>query len=140
MTRRRDIRVSAALGWTLVLPFQWYIEDTPMELAISLIWTACLTVPIGYLGVCIARRTNTHWSAEGVALGLVAGAATLIAGLVVIPNVFGLPAASMRDWSAVVLGIVGGGALAAYDGKRRRAEEIVDPVVVGAVSESGWLS
>ncbi|MEA2763277.1 MAG: hypothetical protein QOD47_2561 [Gemmatimonadaceae bacterium] len=140
MTRRRDIRVSAALGWTLVLPFQWYIEDTPMELAISLIWTACLTVPIGYLGVCIARRTNTHWSPEGVALGLVAGAATLIAGLVVIPHVFGLPAASMRDWSAVVLGIVGGGALAAYDGKRRRAEEIVDPVVVGAVSESGWLS
>lgn len=131
VSRGSRIPVSSSLGWTLVLPFQWYIEGTRTELAISLIWIACLTVPIGYLGACVARSDDPGWNAATVALCLLAGAATLITGLCVVQHAFGLRAAPIRDWLAAISGIVAGGALAARPGRRRGAKVPGDQSAAG---------
>lgn len=129
VSRRGRIPVSSSLGWTLVLPFQWYIADTRTELVISLIWIACLTLPIGYfgarvyLGSRVARGIDPGWQPAMGVLWLLAGATTLIAGLFVVQHAFGLPAAPTRDWLAAVSGIVVGWAVALRDGKRWGAEE-----------------
>lgn len=113
--RDRRVSVSSSLGWTLVLPFQWFIEDTRAELLISWIWMALLTVPIGYLSVDQVQISNRHGNPPLVPCVL--GVAILIAGLVLIPHAFGLPAAHARDWLAVASGIVTGDALALRTGE-----------------------
>ncbi|HMI49172.1 MAG TPA: VanZ family protein [Gemmatimonadaceae bacterium] len=113
------IPVSASLGWTLVLPFQWYIEDTRTELLISLIWIACLALPIGYLGASIARSNDQRGTATLVVLCLLAGAATLITGLFVVQHAFGVRTAPVRDWLAAISGILVGGGIATRNWKRR---------------------
>jgi hypothetical protein len=123
VSRRRRIPVSASFGWTLALPFQWYIEDTRTELIVSWIWIACLAMPIGYFGACVARGTDPRWHAPMVVLSLLGGAATLITGLLVVEHAFGLPAAPIRDWLAAMTGIIAGGALVARDRQRKGAEE-----------------
>ena len=107
----RGLPVSASLGWTLVLPFQWLIEDTRAELFVSWIWMAGLMVPLGYWGARIARISD--WQANP-ALALVCflgGIAILIVGLVLVPDAFGLPAAPTREWLAAATGVLVGGAL-----------------------------
>jgi hypothetical protein len=105
------IPVSASLGWTLALPFQWSIEDTRIELLVSWLWLACLTIPIAYWGRRAAnisdRRVNGPLSAS-----LLVASAVLITGLLLVPRAFGLPTAPIRDWLAVSSGIVAGCALA----------------------------
>jgi len=107
----RLVSVSSSLGWTLALPFQWSIEDTKTELVVSWIWMACLMVPTGYWGVHVTH-SDPHANATFVVLCLLGGVAILIAGLVPEQHAFGLPAAPLRDWLAVVSGIVAGGAFA----------------------------
>lgn len=121
-SHRRRASVSSSLGWTLVLPFQWYIEDTRTELVVSLLWIACLTLPIGYFGAFIARAADPHQNAVMVVVCLLVGAAILVAGLFLVQHGFGLPAAPTRDWLGAVSGIVAGCALALSAGKGRGAE------------------
>jgi hypothetical protein len=119
LSRHIRIPVSSSLGWTLVLPFQWYIEDTRTELLISLIWIGCLTLPIGYLGASIARSNDQRGNTASVVLCLLAGATTLITGLFVVQHAFGLATAPIRDWLAAISGILAGGAIAIGNGNRR---------------------
>jgi len=107
------IPLTASLGWTMVLPFQWFIEGTPIELAVSAIWTACLLFPVGYWGGSVARfprayaATKIRMTAMSIALLL------LYVGLVVVPRAFGVNAATPADWLAALTGILAGAALAA---------------------------
>ena len=108
----RRIPITASLGWTMLLPFQWYIEGTSTELVLSAIWIACLLLPFGYWGAGMTRlsrgrdATRIRMTAVPVALVL------LYVGLVVVPHVFGVTAAPPSDWLAALTGILLGGALA----------------------------
>lgn len=108
----RRIRIAVSLGWTMLLPFQWFIEGTRVELALSAVWIACLLLPIGYWGVGVARfpraenATRIWTTAMPIALVL------LLVGLVAVPHAFGATAAPPSDWLAALTGILLGGALA----------------------------
>jgi VanZ like protein len=110
--RDRRVSVRFSLGWTLALPFQWFIEDTRAEFVISWIWMACLTFPIGYWSAHVVRISDRPANPILAVLCAVGGVAILIAGLVLVPHAFGLPAAHARDWVAAASGIVAGGAFA----------------------------
>jgi VanZ like family len=106
------IPITASLGWTMLLPFQWFIEGTRIELVVSAIWIACLLLPIGYWGCGVARFPRAHGATRirmtAVPLALV----LLYVGLVVVPHTFGVTAAPPSDWLAALTGILLGGALA----------------------------
>lgn len=108
----RRLPVGASLGWTLVLPFQWLIEDTRAELIFSWIWMAGLMVPLGYWGARIARVSDSQANPALALVCFLGGVAILIVGLVLVPGAFGLPAAPTRDWLAAATGVLVGGALA----------------------------
>jgi len=117
VSHRRLVSVSSSLGWTLALPFQWYIEDTRTERVVSMIWMACLMVPVGYWGAYVARTIDGRASALVVVLCLAAGVGILVGGLVLVRHTFGLPADPIGDWLASVSGILAGGVLALRTGK-----------------------
>ena len=58
------IPLTASLGWTMLLPFQWLIEGTRTELVVSAIWVACVLLPIGYWGGCVARFPRAHQAVQ----------------------------------------------------------------------------
>lgn len=150
MSRHQTIAVSPALGWTLALPFQWYIENTRTEMVVSWIWMACLTAPIGFWGAHAARVTDPRRRLLIAVLCFLVGLAILIAGLVRVRYAIGLPAAPLRDWIAAMSGVVAGGALALRIGDVLRQSEPSalgsgprqgDVIVVGAVARAaGGLS
>jgi VanZ family protein len=112
-SRDRRIPLIASLGWTFLLPFQWFIEGTPSELVVSWIWIAGLAIPLGYW----LFRSNDSSRSQGtlrkwspVFLGVVA---LLWAGLVLVPQGFGLSAAPLRDWLATFAGVLIGAGLSA---------------------------
>jgi len=150
VSRHQSIAVSSALGWTLALPFQWYIENTRTEMVVSWIWMACLTAPIGFWGAYTARVTDPRRRLLIAVLCFLAGLAILIAGLVRVRYAIGLPAAPLRDWIAAMSGVVAGGALALRVGDvlRKRERSALgsgprrgDVIVVGAVARAaGGLS
>lgn len=150
VSRHQTIPVSSALGWTLALPFQWYIENTRTESLVSWIWMACLTLPIGYWGAHAALGTDPRRRLLIAVLCFLAGVAILIAGLIRVQYAMGLPAAPLRDWIAATSGIVSGGALALLVGNviKQRGPSVLDSgprqgdvIVVGAVARAaGGLS
>jgi hypothetical protein len=112
-THDRSIPLTASLGWTLWLPFQWFIEGTRSELVVSWIWFACLVIPLGYWSLRIIDSSPSpgilrHWAPV-----LLAGVALLCAGLVLVPHAFGLSAAPLRDWLATLSGALVGCGLGA---------------------------
>jgi VanZ family protein len=112
-SRDRRIPLVASLGWTFLLPFEWFIEGTRSELVVSWIWIAGLAIPLGYWLFRVndssrSQGTLRKWSR--VFLGVVA---LLWAGLVLVPQGFGLSAAPLRDWLATFAGFLIGGGLAA---------------------------
>jgi hypothetical protein len=109
---RAGLPVVASLGWTLLLPFQWEIEGTPTEGALSAVWTACLVLPIGYWGRRRARFLGSRRMVSAGLFTLSVGAVLLYAGLVMVPNLFGIAVAPPHDWLAAVTGIFLGGVLA----------------------------
>lgn len=123
VSRHQTLAISSALGWTLVLPFQWYIENTRTELVVSWIWMACLTLPFGYWCAHAAQVTDPPRRLLIAVLCFLAGVAILIAGFVRVRYAIGLPAAPLRDWIAAVSGGVAGGALAARVGNVIRQRE-----------------
>jgi hypothetical protein len=110
--RNRRIRIAASLGWTMFLPFQWFIEGTRTELVVSAIWIACLLFPIGYWVGGAVRFRQAHDAARirmtAVSIALV----LLYVGLVIVPRTFGMSGATPSEWMAALTGILSGTALA----------------------------
>lgn len=110
-SHHRRIPITASLGWTMLLPFQWFIEGTPIELVVSAVWIACLLIPIGYWGAGVAQtpraRDATRIWMTAVPIALV----LLYVGLVSIPRFFEETAAPPTAWFAALTGILLGGAL-----------------------------
>jgi VanZ family protein len=108
----RRIPITASLGWTMLMPFQWRIEGTNIELVLSAIWIACLLLPLGYWGGGMTRlsggrdATRVRMTAVPIALVL------LYLGLVVVPQSFGVTAAPLTEWLAALTGIFSGAGLA----------------------------
>jgi VanZ family protein len=110
-THHRRISLTSSLGWTFWLPFQWLIEGTRAELVVSWIWFACLAIPLGYWSFRIDVSAQSQGILRQWAPVLLAGVAFLCAGLVLLPHVFGLSAAPLRDWLATATGVLVGCAL-----------------------------
>jgi len=121
-THRVRIPLTSSLGWTLVLPSQWFIEGTPAEQAVSGIWVACLVLPFGYWAPYAARHLWAQ-NASRVRAGLLwlAGLAVVYGGLVGAPYAFGLTATPFREWLAALAGLLMGTGLAARIGKPSEA-------------------
>jgi hypothetical protein len=107
------IPINTSLGWTLWLPFQWTIEGTRAERVISSIWFACLVIPLGYWTFHIRELSPSNRAGSILATELLFGAALLIAGLTLIPCVFGLSRAPFVDWIATLAGVLSGYSLGA---------------------------
>jgi len=100
------IPINTSLGWTLWLPFQWAIEGTRAERLISFIWTACLVIPFGYWTFHLRELSSPNRGRSEQAIALLFGAALLIAGLALIPYVFGLSGAPLVDWVGTLVGLL----------------------------------
>lgn len=110
-TQDRHLRPSASLGWIAMLPFQWLIEGTPSEAAVSWSWIALLLLPLGFWGAHSALPERGPRVVRVTALGL--GTLLLLwAGLTLVPRVIGLGGASMGDWASGVIGCLLGAELA----------------------------
>jgi len=93
---------TASLGWTQWLPFQWFIEGTPLEHVVSWLWIGLLVLPLGYWSAQAkdsSRLGRLHWRWT---LGPVFGAIIVFAGLFLIPRALGLPPVPIGDWSATL--------------------------------------
>jgi hypothetical protein len=101
----RVIPINASLGWTLWLPLQWLIEGTRGERVISLIWMACLAIPLGQWAIRTHESSSPTARSE-LAIALLMGAGLLFAGFAVIPYLFGLSVASFMDWVATLGGLL----------------------------------
>jgi hypothetical protein len=108
----RRIPISASLGWTLLLPVEWFIEGTRFELVASWIWIACLLLPLGYWGGRFALSLPTRSAATIRMIGVPIALVLIFVGLVAIPKAFGLAEATISDWLAASTGILLGLALA----------------------------
>jgi hypothetical protein len=125
-SRNRRFPITASLGWTMFLPFQWFIEGTPTELVVSAIWIACLLFPIGYWVGGVARFRQAHDAARIRMTAISIALVLLYVGLVIIPRTFGVSAATPSEWLAALTGILSGTALAhrasAPEAKTRRRD------------------
>ena len=105
--RERNLSPRAALAWTVVLPFQWYLESGGMERVATFLWTSVLIIPMGYWAATLARQLE-----RVAAFSLVGVLATLLAtGLILVPAAFALRGATPLDWIAAVSGVGIGAAL-----------------------------
>ena len=108
-----SIPITASLGWTMLLPFQWYIMGTGAERAASFAWIAALLLPMGYWSVSATRGTRrSHASRPPFFAVIVPSLVLLYIGLVMVPRSFGLSTATLWDWLAAISGLLTGAALA----------------------------
>jgi hypothetical protein len=104
------IPIAGSLGWTMVMPFQWYVEGTNTEFVLSLIWIACLLIPLGYWETSMSKASQ-GWHVRRVGMAAVPVTMLLLYfGLVVLPESFGVTATPFSGWLAALSGIVLGGA------------------------------
>jgi hypothetical protein len=108
----RRIPITASLAWTVLLPFQWFIEGTRIESIVSAIWVACLLLPIGYWGGVISGFRRADGAARIRGIAVLIALVLLYVGLVVVPLEFGVTAGAPSDWLAALTGILSGAALA----------------------------
>jgi hypothetical protein len=106
------IPITASLGWTMLLPFQWFIEGTRFELVATWVWIACLLFPIGYWGGGVVRLPRVHNPARIWVAGAAGAIVLLSLGLIVLPEAFAMTAAPVSDWLAALTGMLVGIALA----------------------------
>jgi hypothetical protein len=102
----------ASMGWTLVLPWQWFIVGTHTELVISWVWVACLALPLGYWAAYSAglpRHRDVAWPPRLIWLAVVA---IVYGGLALAPHTFGLAATPISEWLTAFSAILLGGGLA----------------------------
>ena len=124
---RKHIPITSSLGWVMLMPFPWAVRGTPWEAALGMIWIALLLFPVAYWG---STSVLSSQSATPRRLLGVAASASLVLyiGLFVIPHIFGIRAASVRDWLAALTAIVGGVGLAlAVRGGRSNLRNVEAP-------------
>jgi hypothetical protein len=107
------VPVSGSLGWIFWLPHQWFIEGTRTELILSFIWLASLALPFGYWSRRMGESPGSVGSRNPWIPVVLLGATVLGAGLVLVPGIFGMPSAPVRDWLATLAGAFVGWGLAA---------------------------
>jgi hypothetical protein len=91
----------------MLMPLRWAIEGTPAEAALSMLWIAFLLSPAAYWASTAA--VSTRFPARGRVLGFAAlSSLVLYVGLVVLPHMFGIRAAPLRDWIATSAAILVG--------------------------------
>jgi hypothetical protein len=117
------IPVTASLGWTLIWPWEWQIEGTRAERAISSIWVACLILPFGYWAVYASRSPRIGRNRRLRALVCALGSVSVYAGLVLTPRVFGVSGAPASDLFAACGGLLVGAALSSGLALRTALEE-----------------
>jgi VanZ family protein len=120
------IPITSSLGWTMLLPFEWFIEGTRTERDASVIWVACLLLPIGYWGRRFVQFANAG-RATRIQVTSAIIAALLYVGLVAVPRAFGVNPARFGDWLAAFTGLLLGAALAAGSSANRPQLERVVP-------------
>lgn len=117
-SRESRISISPSLGWTLVMPFQWSLQNTPAEFFFSWLWMVLLTVPGGYWGAKIFFHAHAPARVMQVVIFVAGVLAALGAGLILAPLAFGATPAPARDWLAAASGIAIGGALGIRNRKK----------------------
>jgi hypothetical protein len=122
-TYDRRIPLNASLGWTLLLPFQWFIEGTRTELVLSCLWLACLAIPLGYWAFFLNPSSADRIRGLRAAFFL-AGVAIMCGGLILVPIAFGVSPAPLRDWLATLAGLLAGSGRGALSAKLIGNEEL----------------
>jgi hypothetical protein len=103
----RRIPVTSSLGWVMLMPLRWAIKGTPAEAALSMLWIAFLLSPAAYWASTAA--VSTRFPARRRVLGFAAVSSLVVyVGLVVLPHMFGVRAAPLRDWIATSAAILVG--------------------------------
>jgi hypothetical protein len=115
----RDLPLVAGLGWTLVLPQQWYVEGTAVEAVITGLWLALGLVPLGFWMAWLRARARAP--SRVITTVAIMLAAILVCGLVVIPRQFGLAPGSVVHWLSAIAGIGAGFAIASLTQRRSAA-------------------
>jgi hypothetical protein len=106
-SRTEAVRLSPALGWMLVSPF-----DLPAErrlLWIGALWLAALAVPAGFW---IARSGHHSAGRQAYAIPVVAIGLAIVITLSIAPKAAGIAPAAWWEWLASLGGVVAGVALA----------------------------
>ena len=110
--RLSSVPIIASMGWTLVLPWQWFITGTHTELVISWLWVACLALPFGYWAAYAAGLPRSQHTARDPRLIWLAVVAIVYGGLALAPHTFGLAATPVSQWLTVFCAVLLGGSLA----------------------------
>lgn len=108
----RQLPLTSSLGWTLILPFQWYMEGSRRELILTCAWIAFFSIPLAYWASWIVPhpRPRPNTLAKSVLVVAILGVLTI--GFVVAPRLFGLSAGAPADWLASLFGLIAGSAAA----------------------------
>lgn len=109
--RHREIALISSLGWTLILPAQWYIEGTRGEHVLSWVWIGFLVLPAGYFTPFAIRRPTRTSARAATFLVLGVWALAVSLGLGIAPLAFGLSPTPVSDWLAAFTGLLAGAAL-----------------------------
>jgi hypothetical protein len=120
------ISLTASLGWTLVLPTQWFIQGTSAEALISWIWVVVLLVPLGYWTFYVAQTDQASDLRGPWTLIWLGTLALLGAGLGLAPHALGLSPTPFREWLAGAFGLLAGAWLASR--VRAKREPGIDTV------------
>lgn len=110
--RGSRLSVDPSLGWTLILPRQWYVRGTTGELILSLIWTGLLIFPAGYWLAFANAMSDDRASTRGASV--VSAALLAVAGFTIVPRAIGLHAARPATWLAALVGLVIGWLVARF--------------------------
>jgi VanZ family protein len=123
-TYDRRIAITASLGWTLVLPFQWFIEGTRTEHVLNWAWIALLLLPLGYWASLVTRHYRLQGARTLSATILPVTLTLLAVGLVLVPGAFAVSAAPLGDWLAALTGVLLGSGLA-FSMSEQTAEQLI---------------
>ena len=123
----RRIPIHPSLGWTLALPFQWYIDGSALEALLSGIWIAGFLLPFGYWAGQVSRGPDEHKLAGRSRL-LALTAAMLMTGMIVVPQLFGLSGDTPLDWIAAFVGLAAGYGIACAARTKLNPAESQQPI------------
>ena len=90
--RAADIAVSLALGWTLFVPFEYFIRSGLSENILGSLWIAFFLLPFGYWGGRWSARRGQNERGARIAIAACVQLLVVVAGLAGVPLLFGLKA------------------------------------------------
>lgn len=113
------VPVSASLGWTLFIPFEWHLQNAPGERVAGFLWMTLLFLPLGYFaGFALLARAQWNSTTRNAEFALASIIVTGI-GLALIPLGFHLAPMSALAWSGELFGLILGAGLATKVSKFR---------------------